>query len=121
MPKTKVAKVSVSQDQLLELYQGVQKSGGTMADVVAQYRELSNTQANDQSIKSSISNRISELRQDLASRGLSKEQVFELIPKFLGQHKKADRNASAITNAFGDRIAAMLSEETTQETVQEEN
>lgn len=115
MPKTKVAKVSVSQDQLLELYQGVQKSGGTMADVVAQYRELSNTQANDQSIKSSISNRISELRQELTSRGLSKEQVFELIPKFLGQRRKADRNASAITNLFGDQIAAMLSEETVQE------
>ena len=115
MPKTKVVKNVVSQQELLELYKRVHADGGTMVEVVAQYRELSNSQATDQSIKSSISNRISELRQELVGRGLSKDQILTLIPKFSGQNRKAEQNASAITNLFGDQIAAMLSEETVQE------
>ena len=110
MPKAKVVKNAVSQQELLELYKQVHADGGTMVEVVAQYRELSNSQATDQSIKSSISNRISELRQDLTSRGLSKDQTLTLIPKFSGQNRKAERNASAINNLFGDQIATMLSE-----------
>ena len=115
MPKTKVVKNVVSQQELLELYKRVHADGGTMVEVVAQYRELSNSQATDQSIKSSISNRISELRQELVGRGLSKDQILTLIPKFSGQNRKAEQNASAINNLFGDQIAAMLSEETVQE------
>ena len=115
MPKTKVVKNVVSQQELLELYKRVHADGGTMVEVVAQYRELSNSQATDQSIKSSISNRISELRQELVGRGLSKDQILTLIPKFSGQNRKAEQNASAITNLFGDQIATMLSEETVQE------
>ena len=115
MPKTKVVKNVVSQQELLELYKRVHADGGTMVEVVAQYRELSNSQATDQSIKSSISNRISELRQELVGRGLSKDQILTLIPKFSGQNRKAERNASAINNLFGDQIATMLSEETVQE------
>ena len=115
MPKTKVVKNVVSQQELLELYKRVHADGGTMVEVVAQYRELSNSQATDQSIKSSISNRISELRQELVGRGLSKDQILTLIPKFSGQNRKAEQNASAINNLFGDQIATMLSEETVQE------
>jgi len=115
MPKTKVAKTHVTQEALLELYRAVQSSGGTMNDVVDQYRELSGSSATDQSIKSSISNRISELRQEAESRGITKDQVLGLIPKFVGGNKKAEMNSSAITSLFGDQIAAMLETETTQE------
>ena len=117
MPKTKVAMTHVSQTELLQVYLKIQKAGGTMADMCDEYRAMSGSVATDQSIKSSVSNRISELRQEAESQGLTKEQVLKFIPKFVGGNKKAENNSSAISSLFGDQIAELLgkADETTQE------
>jgi len=119
MPKTKVAKTHVSQTELLELYLKVQKAGGTMVDMCNEYRTMSGSVATDQSIKSSVSNRISELRQEAENQGFSKEQTLKLIPKFVGGNKKAENNSSAISTLFGDQLAELLGKE--DETTQEED
>ena len=111
MPKTKVAKTHVSQTELLEVYLKIQKAGGTMADMCDEYRTMSGSVATDQSLKSSVSNRISELRQEAENQGFSKEQALKLIPKFVGGNKKAENNSSAITALFGDQIAEILSKQ----------
>ena len=67
--------------ELAKLWKSVVESNGTWADILSGYREATGSEAKEQSLKSFITNRISKIRKELSSRGVSDEKVAEMLPK----------------------------------------
>ena len=63
------------------------ESNGTRADILSGYREATGSEAKEQSLKSSITNRINTIRKELSSRGVSDEKVAEALPKLRRETK----------------------------------
>ena len=71
--------------ELVKLWKSVVESNGTWADILSGYREATGSEAKEQSLKSSITNRINTIRKELSSRGVSDEKVAEALPKLRRQ------------------------------------
>ena len=67
--------------ELCKLWKSVIESNGSWAEVVSGYREATGSDAKEQSLKSSISTRLSGIRKELSSSGISDEKVAEALPK----------------------------------------
>ena len=68
--------------ELAKLWRSVFKSKGTWVDVLSGYRKATGSEQKDVNLKSTISNRLSAIRKELLSRGISEEKVAEALPKF---------------------------------------
>ena len=67
--------------ELCKLWKSVIESNGSWTEVVSGYREATGSDAKEQSLKSSISTRLSGIRKELSSRGISDEKVADALPK----------------------------------------
>ena len=76
--------------ELVKLWKSVVESKGTWADIVSGYRKATDSEAKDESLKSSITNRINMIRKELSSRGVSDEKVAEALPKLRRETKTKD-------------------------------
>jgi len=76
--------------ELVKLWKSVVESKGTWADIVSGYRKETGSEAKEQSLKSSITNRINGIRKELLSRGVSEEKVAEALPKLRRETKAKD-------------------------------
>jgi hypothetical protein len=76
--------------ELVKLWKSVVESKGTWADIVSGYREATDSKAKDESLKSSITNRLNMIRKELSSRGVSEEKVAEALPKLRRETKTKD-------------------------------
>jgi hypothetical protein len=76
--------------ELVKLWKSVVESKGTWTEVLSGYREATGSEAKEQSLKSSITNRINTIRKELSSRGVSDEKVAEALPKLRRETKAKD-------------------------------
>ena len=76
--------------ELVMLWKSVVESKGTWADIVSGYREATDSKAKDESLKSSITNRLNMIRKELLSRGIPEEKVTEALPKLRRETKTKD-------------------------------
>ena len=76
--------------ELATLWKSVVESNGTWADVLSGYRKATGSEAKDESLKSSITNRINKIRKELSSRGVSDEKVAEVLPRLRRETKTKD-------------------------------
>lgn len=74
----------------VKLWKSTVESKGTWADFISAYREATGSEAKDESLKSSGSNRINKIRKELSSRGVSDEKVAELLPRLRRETKTKD-------------------------------
>ena len=73
--------------ELCKLWKSVVESNGTWSEIVSGYREATGSKAKDQSLKSFISSRLSAIRKELSSRGISDEKVADALPKLRRETK----------------------------------
>jgi len=73
--------------ELVKLWKSVVESKGTWTEVLSGYREATGSEAKEQSLKSSITNRINTICKELSSRGVSDEKVAEALPKLRRETK----------------------------------
>ena len=76
--------------ELVKLWKSVVESKGTWTEVLSGYREATGSEAKEQSLKSSITNKINKIRKELSSRGVSDEKVAEMLPKLRRETKTKD-------------------------------
>jgi hypothetical protein len=74
----------------VKLWKSTVESKGTWADFISAYREATDSEAKDESLKSSCSNRLNGIRKELLGRGISKEKVAEALPNLRRETKTKD-------------------------------
>ena len=94
---------SVTSLEFLKLYQKIHESGGNWDNFVVEYRKMTGSTAQDQSLKSACSNRISDIRKELVSRGVTQEKVYVVIPKFSRQTNR-QQEMDDLVNYLGDEL-----------------
>ena len=72
------------------LWASIAKKDGTLADFNVAYREATGSEAQEQSLKSSNSNRINTIRKGLKEKGITEEKVMEVLPRLRRETKTKD-------------------------------
>jgi hypothetical protein len=78
----------VNNEQLLRLYLQTFEAGGTLPGLIRNYRELTDSTATDESLRSWLSKRINQIRRD-AAHVYGQERALLMVPRLRTPKRKA--------------------------------